>query len=113
MRRKKDSNTEPIYDYEGSRVTITPFFLYEISIYEVTPNRFDIRSNKFYASKKILDIPELTVLKTTKDYILEREVVLLGVPTEFIEENKLPIYNSEKYEKRKSRNSGRVVHRRK
>ena len=60
-----------------------------------------ILSSKFYTSKKLLDVEEMTILKRFRNFDIERYVTLLGAPQSFIEENNLPIYELKKRKSKK------------
>lgn len=52
-----------------------------------------IKGSKYYKSDKLLNIKnEEVVLKKTKEYTLVKMIDIVGVPKEFIEENKLPLF---------------------
>ena len=61
--------------------------------------------SQFYKSNKLLDVKEETTIKRFKNHIVIRNIDLLGVPKEFVEENNLPIYEyklkKETYKKKK------------
>lgn len=80
------------YRYQGSRVEVLPYFLYEVDIFRIAPMRANILSSRYYISDKLLNVKEVEVIKRFKSFNIERFITLLGVPQSFIEENNLPIY---------------------
>ncbi len=102
---KLSSNSnKPTYRYENSQIEVLPYFLYEVSIYEIHKNRFNILDNKIYTSNKFLKIRNsVKVLKKTREYEVVQFIDLLGTPLSFIEEVNLPIYELQKRKKNEKR----------
>lgn len=98
--KSPSGSNKPTYRYEGSQIEVLPYFLYEVSIYEIHRNRCNILDSKMYTSTKLLKIKEdVKVLKKTREYEVVQFVDLLGAPQSFIEENNLPIYELQKRKK--------------
>lgn len=96
------SGDKPVtYRYQDSQIEVLPYFLYEVSIYKTAPKMSSILSSKFYTSKKLLEVEEMTILKRFRNFDIERYVTLLGAPQSFIEENNLPIYELKKRKSKK------------
>lgn len=96
------SGDKPVtYRYQDSQIEVLPYFLYEVSIYKAAPKMSSILSSKFYTSKKLLEVEEMTILKRFRNFDIERYVTLLGAPQSFIEENNLPIYELKKRKSKK------------
>lgn len=96
--------TPPIsYRYEDNRIEPMPYFLYEVSVYRVSKNMAGILKSKFYKSNKLLDIKNVSEYKSYGSYAIIKYIDLLGAPMEFIEENKLPIYELQKPPKKKKK----------
>lgn len=94
------------YLLNGNKVEIMSCFVYEVSIYKITKNMAVLMGSQFYKSNKLLDVKEETTIKRFKNHIVIRNIDLLGVPKEFVEENNLPIYEyklkkKETYKKKK------------
>lgn len=96
----KPTEVSTSYRLQDNRVTITSFFLYEVSVYKIEPNCVSILGSKFYKSDSLLNIKKETTEKKFKNYSIVKFVDLLGVPESFVKENNLPIWEP----KRKKRN---------
>ena len=92
--RKKDRSGQEIktYLYKDNRVEILPYFLYELSINKYWKSGFCSLGRKFFKSDNLIRINKTNIFKKYKDYIIEKEISLIGVPSEFVESNKLPIF---------------------
>lgn len=85
------------YRFGEHRVTIEPYFLYEISVYKLEKNSASILGSKYYKTKEFLKIKnDEVILKKTKDYSIVKMIDLVGVTQEFLEENNLEIYEPRK-----------------
>lgn len=80
------------YLYEGSRIEVLPFFLYEIRIVKYWKGGFCVLGSQFISTDELLHIKYTNILKHYNNYVIEKEISLMGAPYEFIEENNLPIY---------------------
>lgn len=102
--KSHSGNNKPTYRYEDSQIEVLPYFLYEVSVYEIRKNRFNILGSKMYTSNKFLRIRnDVKTLKKTREYEVIQFVDLLGAPQSFIEENNLPIYELQKRKKNEKR----------
>lgn len=88
----KDRSGQEIktYLYKGYRVEVSSCFLYEVCINKYWKWGFCMLGNKFFKSDKLLRIKNTKILKYYKDYIIEKEISLIGVPYKFVIENNLP-----------------------
>ena len=91
------------YLFQGDRVEIMPYFLYEVSVYKITKNMAALMGSQFYKSDKPLTIKKDSTIKKYKDYSVVRYVDVLGVTKEFVEENNLPIYEIKKKRNKKKK----------
>ena len=90
---KDPSGQEPkTYVYDGSRIEVLPYFLYEVCIIKYWKYGFCVLGSRFFKTDKLLHIKHKNVLKYYKDYTIEKEIFLVGAPYEFIRENNLPVY---------------------
>ena len=94
MPRMKDrSGQEPkTYVYDGSRIEVLPYFLYEVCINKYWKYGFCVLGSRFFKTDKLLHIKHKNLLKCYKDHTIEKEIFLVGAPYEFIRENNLPVY---------------------
>lgn len=76
------------YLHNNTQIEQLPYFLYEVSIYEITKYTAGILSTKYYTSNEYISIKPY--VKRFQNFILERSVTLLGAPESFV--TKLPIY---------------------
>lgn len=85
---KKDLSG-PWYDYKGNSVELAPAFIYEISIYKYWNRGFCLIDSKCYYASELLPIKKDSEIKKYKDFSLLKEISLVGVPQEFINNNNL------------------------
>lgn len=90
------------YRFNNLQIEVLPYYLYEVSIYKCRDKEYSLLESKFYKSDKF--ITPYTKSKTYKDSRIEKDVTLLGAPIEFIEDNRLPLYELFK----KKRKNGKV-----
>lgn len=109
MPRMKDrSGQEPkTYVYDGSRIEVLPYFLYEVCINKYWKWGFCVLGSRFFKTDRLLHIKCRNALKYYKDYVIEKEISLIGAPYEFIRENNLPVYEPN-VKKKKSRKNERT-----
>lgn len=102
INQKKDHSGDKYYMYNGFRVRESQKFLYEICINLYWKSGFCILENKIFQTDKLLNIKKYSISKRYKNYIVKKELSIIGVPKEFIDENNLPIYelNTKKHKKK-------------
>lgn len=76
------------FKYEGMLIEQLPFYLYELTVYLYWKGGCGIRGNRFIKTSKPLNISKSCIRKKWKDYIVEKSIVLLGAPAEFINDLK-------------------------
>lgn len=92
-RVKSPSGQEPkTYMYDGFLIETLPYFLYEVCINKYWKLGSCVLGNKFFKTDKLLHLKYRNILKYYKDYVIEKEIFLIGAPYEFIKENNLSIY---------------------
>ena len=88
---KDRSGQEPkSYVYNGIRIEVSKFFLYEVSLHKYWKNGYCLLGIKLYKSNKF--IPTNRICKKYKDYTIEKDIILIAAPYKFIKEKNLPIY---------------------
>lgn len=94
MTQKKDHSglETKTYVYEGNRIEVLPYFLYEVCINKYWKNGFCVLGSRFLRTDKLLHIKHGNLLRNYGDCIIEKEISLIGAPYEFIRENNLPVY---------------------
>lgn len=93
LQMKDHSGSDPkTYMYNDFRIEVLPYFLYEVCINKYWKWGFCILRRKFFKSDRLLHIKHFNIFKYYKDYIIEKEISLIGAPYEFIRENNLPAY---------------------
>lgn len=75
--------------YGGEFVEITPLFIYEVNLYKYWKCGFCLLGNKFIKSNKLLSIKSNKTIEKHKDYFIEKEIHLIGVPEQFAAQNDL------------------------
>lgn len=81
-----------LYKYEGSLITVNPYFIYEVDLCRISKNRFNIIKSRLYKSTKFLKVKDIEVLRWYNSFTVERWITLLAAPMSFIEENDIPLY---------------------
>ena len=83
--------------YDNYRIEICPYFLYEVRLNKYWKYGFCVLGSKFFKTDSLLHIKCRNTLKYYKDYVIEKEIFLIGAPYEFIRENNiLPVYEPKK-----------------
>ena len=82
---------EDLYLLGKDKVEIFPYFLYEVTLYELSKNRARLLQSNYYKSDKLLNIKK-EIIKKKKNRLFIKSINLLGVPFEFIKENNLKKY---------------------
>lgn len=80
------------YVYDGIRIKVSKFFLYEVSLHKYWKNGYCLLGSKLFKSDKLLNIRCPRVYKRFKEYTIEKEISLIAAPQEFIIEMGLPVY---------------------
>ena len=92
---KDHSGQEPkSYVYDGIRIEVSKFFLYEVSLHKYWKNGYCLLGSKLFKSDKLLNIRCPRVYKRFKEYTIEKEISLIAAPQEFITEMGLPVYEN-------------------
>lgn len=81
------------YVYNGDRIEISPSFIYEVCINKYWKCGFCVLGSKLYKSNRLLRVKHKSIFKYYKNYVIEKEISLVGAPIGFIKENNLPIYH--------------------
>lgn len=90
-----------LYNYNGILVEPLSTFIYEITINKYWKNGYCLLGRKLYKADKLLNISKDRIIMKYNDYTIEKEISLIGVPQEFIDEMNLPIYISKQIKKSK------------
>lgn len=85
----KPTKVYTIYRFGDNKVEELPYFLYEISIYQIKKNMVRLLKSSYYKSNKLLNFKKYYYSKKYKSYSIIKYINLLGVPKEFIKENNL------------------------
>lgn len=97
----KDLSGYDLYVYEGFKVEILPYFLYELSISKYWKNGYCLISSKFYKIDKPLSIKHYNVFRKFNGYLIGKELTPIGVTQEFANYNNLQKYIPKKKIKKK------------
>lgn len=92
LQAKDPSGDNFLYESEYGLVKIYSSFIYEVCLYKHWKNGYCQLDSKFYKSDHILHIKKNRVITKYKNFFLEKEIILVGVPKEFIDENQLKVY---------------------
>lgn len=94
QQRDRSGLNHKVYNYDGVKIEILPYFLYEVCIYKYWKSGFCMLGSRFFKSDTLLNIKHNHKFKRYDEYIIEKEVTLIGAPYQFIRENKLSEYKS-------------------
>lgn len=86
------SGNKKLYEYEGGLVEVLPTFTYEVSLHKYWKNGYCFLGSQLYKADRLLHLKGNCVITKYKGYRIEKEIVLIGVPEEFIKEQQLKIY---------------------
>ena len=87
-----DHSGSKFYEYEGGLVELLPTFTYEVTLSKYWKNGFCQLGNKFYKADRLLHIKNNYIVTKYEGYSIEKEISLVGVPQEFIDEMNLSPY---------------------
>lgn len=104
--QKKDPSGRDVktYIYEGFRLEVLPYFLYEVCIDKYWKGGFCILESKFFKSDKLLKIKTFNKFKYEKDFLIEKSITMLGAPYSFIREHNLSEYQLNNKKKKLKKN---------
>ena len=92
-----EKHTEIIsYRFGDNKIEILPYFLYEVTIYQISKGMARLLESKYYKSNKVLNLKKNKSCKKYKNFSIVRYIDLLAAPVEFIKENKLQEYKLKK-----------------
>lgn len=74
-----------LYQDGRNKIELLTTYLYELSIYAIGKNRVELVASKFISSKKEIRIKKPIQIKKCKGYIIEKSIVLLGAPQEYMD----------------------------
>lgn len=93
IRTKDHSGQEPkTYIFDNNRIEVVPYFIYEVGLYKYWKSGFCMLGTRTFKSDKFLNIKCKRKVKRYDTYFIEKEIVLIGAPYQFIRENNLPEY---------------------
>lgn len=99
----KDPSGDKLYLYDNNIVKSLPFFLYEVKMYKYWDLGFCELGSKMFRSDKLLDIKCYNKVRYVDNYTIEEEIILIGVPEQFIKEKGLQEYHPTKNKKSKKK----------
>ena len=85
----KPTTTMVQYRFGDSKIEELPYFLYEVTIYQISKGMARLLESKYYKSDKLLKIKKSSSYKKYRNFSIIRCIDLLAAPIEFIKENKL------------------------
>ena len=87
-----DLSGSKFYEYEGGLVELLPTFTYEVTLSKYWKNGFCQLGSKLYKADKLLHIKNNYIVTKYEGYRIEKEISLIGVPQEFVDEMNLSLY---------------------
>ena len=87
-----DHSGSKFYEYEGGLVELLPTFMYEVTLNKYWKNGFCQLGSKLYKADRLLHIKNNYIVTKYEGYRIEKEISLIGVPQEFIDEMNLSPY---------------------
>ena len=91
------------YKFEGRLIEVLPSFTYEVSLHKYWKNGYCFLGSKLYIADRLLHIKNSSIINNYVGYSIEKEIVLIGVPQEFIEEYNLKLYEPKPIKKSKKK----------
>ena len=79
--------TTELFRFGNDKIEVLPYFLYEVTIYQISKSMVRLLESKYYKSDKLLNVKDTAI--RYKNYSLVRNITLLAAPIEFIKENNL------------------------
>lgn len=79
--------TTELFLFGNDKIEVLPYFLYEVTIYQISKSMVRLLESKYYKSDKLLNVKDTAI--RYKNYSLIRNITLLAAPIEFIKENNL------------------------
>lgn len=94
-----DEHTQSeLYLFGNNKIEVLPYFLYEVTVYELSRNMARLLASNYYKTDRVLTIKR-NASKRYKNKLYIKNVDLLGAPFDFIKENKLKKYQPVKRKK--------------
>lgn len=84
------------YRFNNNIVEEMPYFLYEVTIYQIKKDTANLLYSQLYKSNKFLEISKDTIIKKFRNFIIAKYVNIIGVTKEFIEDNHLQLYGQKR-----------------
>lgn len=97
---KRDPSGPEVYLYNGWRIGVSRYFIYEISIGKYWKGGYCLLGNKYLKTEILLTIKKTCETQKFKGYTIIKDISLVSAPRSFIEENHLPIW--EPYKKKEN-----------
>jgi hypothetical protein len=98
-----DRSGSKFYKYEDGLVELLPTFIYEVTLSKYWENGFCQLGSKLYKADRLLHIKNNYVVTKYEGYYIKKEISLIGVPQEFIDEMNLSLYVPESNKKSKKK----------
>lgn len=74
--------------HSGNNLEILPYFLYEVSIYEIMKKKVRLLNTRYYKSNKSLKIHNKDSIKKYANKLIVRYIDLIGAPKEYIDDER-------------------------
>ena len=92
IHQTNDHSGSKFYEYEGGFIKLLPTFTYEVTLSKYWKNGFCQLESKLYKADRLLHIKSNYIVTKYEGYSTEKEISLVGVPQEFIDEMNLSPY---------------------
>ena len=80
------------YLYKDNGIVEYNSFIYEVSLHKYWKNGYCLLGTKLFKSNKFIDVKKTHIYKKFKDYMIEKDIILIAAPYEFIREKNLKVY---------------------
>lgn len=87
-----------LYLFGSNKIEVLPYFLYEVTVYELSKNMARLLASSYYKTDRELTINKV-IPKKYRNKLYIKNIDLLGAPFDFIKENKLKKYQPIKRKK--------------
>lgn len=81
-----------LFETNDGLVRIYPTFVYELNVYKYWKGGFCQLGSKICKSNKLLNFKKDNIIEKHDGYFIQKEITLIGVPREFVDQNQLKVY---------------------
>lgn len=84
-----------VYHSGTTKVTVSPSFVYEVSLYLLYKDRAECQGSKFYSSDHAISYKEATYKRLDKETVVARYVTMLSAPLDYLLSSNFKLFNKD------------------